>query len=97
MLAQLHGKNCQNISQIASYYPHECWLSQSIDTHLNSLMQVRYWCSTTTSSIEYKDMQGCFENLVEDEYHLLLTWSMYKVIHEKYDAFLEEHDKISVI
>ena len=32
------------------------------------------------------------ENLVEDEYHLLLTYSAYKVIRKKYDDLLEGHE-----
>ena len=37
------------------------------------------------------------ENLMEDEYPLLLTCSPYKVIHEKYDYLLEGHDNIRII
>ena len=35
------------------------------------------------------------ENLVEDEYHLLLASSKYKVIHEKYGDVPDGHDKLS--
>ena len=38
------------------------------------------------------------ENLVEDEYHLLIiTPSTYKVIREKYDHFFNEYDNVSFI
>ena len=37
------------------------------------------------------------ENLVEDEYRLLVALSAHKVIREKYDDLLDEHDNASVI
>ena len=37
----------------------------------------------------------CNENLVVDEYHLLIARSMYKVICEKYDDLLDGHDNVS--
>ena len=36
------------------------------------------------------------ENLVEDEYRLLVALSAHKVIREKYDDLLDEHDNVSV-
>ena len=39
----------------------------------------------------------CNENLGENEYHLLVTCSTYKVIHEKYDDLLNRVDNVSVI
>ena len=35
--------------------------------------------------------------MVDDECHLLISCSMYKVIHEKYDDLLDEHDNVNVI
>ena len=35
---------------------------------------------------------------MEDEYHLFIACSVsYKVIHEKYDDLLDEHDNVSVL
>ena len=39
----------------------------------------------------------CNENLVEDECHLILTCSEYKVTREKYDDLLGGHDNLNVI
>ena len=39
-------------------------------------------------------MKVCNENLVKDEYYLLIACSTYKVIHEKYDDLLDEHDNV---
>ena len=39
----------------------------------------------------------CKENLVEDKYHLLITCTTYKVIHEKYYDLLDRYDDVSVI
>ena len=39
----------------------------------------------------------CNENLVEDEYHLLLACSACKVIPEKYDDLLDGHDNLVFI
>ena len=39
----------------------------------------------------------CNENLVEDEYHLLITSSAYKVICEKFDDLLDGHDNMNAI
>ena len=49
------------------------------------------------SSPKNEDMQGTKENLVEDECHLLIACSVYKVITEKYDALLDGYDNVSVI
>ena len=35
---------------------------------------------------------------MEDEYHLFIACSVsYKVIHEKYDDLLDEHDNVSAV
>ena len=49
------------------------------------------------SSPKYKHMEGMQRNLVEDEYHLLITCSTYMVIREKYDDILDMHGNMSVI
>ena len=73
--------------QLLTYYPHELWLLKILS---NLPTQVR--CLRVTSSWHHhtsmKICKACNENLVEDEYHLLLTYSTYKVIHKKYDNFL---------
>ena len=42
-------------------------------------------------------MKICNENLVGDEYYLLIPCSAYKVIHEKYDDLLDGHDNAIVL
>ena len=42
----------------------------------------------------HPNMKICNENLVGDEYYLLIPCSAYKVIHEKYDDLLNEHDNV---
>ena len=69
--------------QIATYCPYEPLLLESL--------------SAMESSLKHDDMQGMNENLVEDEYHLLIACSTYKVIHKKYDDQLDKHDISSVI
>ena len=69
--------------QIATYCPHEPLLLESL--------------SAMESSLKHEDMQGMNENLVEDEYHLLIACSTYKVIHEKYDELLDGHGELSMI
>ena len=42
-------------------------------------------------------MKICNENLVEEEYRLLLACSEYKIICKKHDDLLDGHDNLSVI
>ena len=79
---------------ITSHYPHEPWLSKSFNTQSNSLTQVRYQGSIMASSRKHEDMQW---KPMENEYHWLIAFSMYKVIHEKYDDLLDGHDNVNAI
>ena len=49
------------------------------------------------SHTNMKIWKVCNENLGENEYHLLVTCSTYKVIHEKYDDLLDGHDNVNFI
>ena len=64
--------------QPPSYYSHEPWLSKSLNTSLNSLMQVRGWGSIMASSPKYDDMQGIQWKLNGGQIlltsHMLATW-----------------------
>ena len=48
---------------------------------------------------KYKYLYGYNKNLMEDEYRLFRTYSLYKRICKKYesDDLLERHDNLSVI
>ena len=46
---------------------------------------------------DMKISKVCNENLVEDEYHLLITCLAYKIIRKKYEDLLDGHDNMSVM
>ena len=48
-----------------------------------------------SKSAKIKASKVCKEGLVEDEYHLLFTFSTYSAIHESYDDILREGDDLS--
>ena len=88
LLGPIRGKNGRTYPT-KSYLSHGHWL-------LKSLKHFFELAHTSRGSImtRYPSMQickVCNENLVEDEYHLLLECLIYKVICEKYDDLLVWH------
>ena len=95
MVASRQGKTVR-IYRNASHCPPISLASQRVLmllwTCLSKLgVDVASWHQCTNMKI----CHVCNENLVEDEYHLLITCSTYKVICEKYDILNGHHTRIS--
>ena len=81
---------------IASHYPHEPWLQESLKTSSNSLTQVSCLASWHHHA-NMKICKVCNESLMEYEYCLLITCSPSNVNCKKYDVLLSKHDHLSIV
>ena len=93
MLAPIQGKNARTYP-VASHYPMSLGSRRGLrllQTRSQKLgIEVASWH-------HHPNIKTCNENLVRDEYHLLITCSTYKVICENYDNLLNRHDNVDVI
>ena len=74
MLAPIQGKNAKTYP-ITSHNPLEPWILENLNTALHLLTQVGVEVTPWYCHANMKICKVCYENLENDEYHLLIACS----------------------
>ena len=93
MLAPIQGKNARTYP-VASHYPMSLGSRRGLRLLQTRSQKLGIEVASWHHHPNMKICKVCNENLVEDEYHLLLACS---AIREKYDDLFDGHDNLSVM